>query len=230
MNQGIASLHKILKDESRQQILLNLGEKGNQTYSDLMTSQGFTSTGKFNYHLKILNGLVSKNQDGLYYLTEKGRLAIRLLEEFGEKKNDPQQDAFVPRGFYIFSGLFLTFMLNLFFGLYVIKIDLYQVSPYAFAVSGVIFLIIGERARRRKTMSRSENLRLAVKITAIFAGVFAGWVIVYYTGTWLFDSEYWLLPNLVIGLILGGSIGGSIGYLSYKRSKFSKPIHYTPFS
>jgi hypothetical protein len=225
MNQGIASLHKILKDQSRQRILLILNEKGNQTYTDLMTNQGFTSTGKFNYHLKILNGLVSKDQDGFYFLTEKGNLAIRLLEEFGEKKNAPQQEVFVPRGFYVFSGLFLTFMLNLLFGFYVISIDLYKVLPYTFAVSGVVFLVIGERARRRKTMSRCENLMLGVKITAIFAGVFVGWVIVYYTGSWLFDFKWWILLSLVIGLIFGGYVG----YLSYKKSKFSKMIYYNPF-
>ena len=49
-----------------------------------MSALEITSTGKLNYHLKMLNGLVEKNQDGLYLLTEKGKLAIRLMEEFCE--------------------------------------------------------------------------------------------------------------------------------------------------
>jgi hypothetical protein len=212
MSNGIASLHKILKDETRRKIVITLNERGSQTYTDLMNSQGITSTGKINYHIKMLDGLVAKNQDGLYSLTEKGKLAIRLIDEFCEKKNNTQE-AFVPRGFYIFTGLFLTFLLNLFFGLYVIKMDLYVLFPYVFVFSGAVFLVMGERARRRKTMSRCENQMLGVKIIAIFAGVLAGWIIVYYTGNSLFGL-WWIVASFVIGSILGGLIG----YLVYKKS------------
>ncbi|NLF89304.1 hypothetical protein GX563_10845 [Candidatus Bathyarchaeota archaeon] len=210
--------------------MLILNGEGSHTYTDLMNGQGFTSTGKFNYHLKMLNGLIAKNQDGFYFLTEKGKLAIRLLEEFGEKRNKRQEDSFIPRSFYIFSGLFLTFMLNLFFGFYVIRIDLNLLSPYVFAVLGAVFLVIGERARRRKTMSRCKNQMLGVKVIAIFAGAFVGWVIVYFSAEyllgdikpWIFDLEWGVkfnwLPMSFIGLI----IGSLVGYGIYKWSKFSK--------
>ena len=42
------------------------------------------STGLLNYHLKVLSSLIAKNESGQYLLTEKGKLASRLLMEFPE--------------------------------------------------------------------------------------------------------------------------------------------------
>lgn len=84
MTAGLAELHKILKDETRNRILLLLNEKGSLSYSDLMDTLGIVSTGTLNYHLKILGDLLAKNELGHYVLTEKGKLASRLLIEFPE--------------------------------------------------------------------------------------------------------------------------------------------------
>lgn len=84
MTSGLAALHKILKDETRSRILLLLNEKGSLSYSDLMDTLGIVSTGTLNYHLKILGDLLAKNDLGHYFLTEKGKLASRLLIEFPE--------------------------------------------------------------------------------------------------------------------------------------------------
>jgi hypothetical protein len=84
MSSGIASLHKVLKDETRQKIIRLLQEKGSLSYVDLMKALGITNTGKMNYHLKVLGDLLSKKEDGQYALTEKGTLASRLLLEFPE--------------------------------------------------------------------------------------------------------------------------------------------------
>ena len=40
-----------------------------------------TNTGKLNYHLKTLNDLVAKNDQGAYMLTERGKAAAELLEK-----------------------------------------------------------------------------------------------------------------------------------------------------
>lgn len=84
MSSGIASLHKVLKDETRQKIILLLQEKGSLSYVDLMKALGITNTGKMNYHLKVLGDLLSKREGGQYALTERGTLASRLLLEFPE--------------------------------------------------------------------------------------------------------------------------------------------------
>jgi hypothetical protein len=87
MKSALGSLHKILKDETREKIVLLLKEKGNQSYMDLMKSLKIKSTGKMNYHLKILNDLITKTPKGEYILTEKGKLAARLLDEFTEENS-----------------------------------------------------------------------------------------------------------------------------------------------
>ena len=90
MSSGLASLHKILKDETRRKIVLLLNEKGSLSYTDLMDTLEIVSTGTLNYHLKILGDLLTKNETGHYMLTEKGKLASRLLIEFPEPDNELQ--------------------------------------------------------------------------------------------------------------------------------------------
>jgi hypothetical protein len=85
MGSGLDSLHKILKDETRRKIVLLLNEKGALSHTDLMEELGFLTTGLLNYHLKQLDNLLTKDADGKYTLTEKGKLATRLLTEFPEQ-------------------------------------------------------------------------------------------------------------------------------------------------
>ncbi len=87
MSAGLDSVYKILKDETRRKIVLLLNEKGSVNYTDLMVALGISSTGTLNYHLKILGELLTKNGGGQYVLTEKGKLASRLLLEFPEEDN-----------------------------------------------------------------------------------------------------------------------------------------------
>jgi hypothetical protein len=88
MSSGLASLHNILKDETRRKIVLLLNEKGALSYTDLMNALEIANTGKLNYHLKVLNDLILKRENGHYVLTERGALASRLLLEFPEATSD----------------------------------------------------------------------------------------------------------------------------------------------
>lgn len=83
-------LLKILKDETRRKIILLLDKKGSLSYSDLMETLEFGSTGTLNYHLKVLGDLLVKNETGQYMLTDKGKLASRLLTEFPEQNKQLQ--------------------------------------------------------------------------------------------------------------------------------------------
>jgi uncharacterized protein YneF (UPF0154 family) len=85
MSAGLDFLHKILKDETRRKIVLLLSEKNALSHTNLLDELGFLSTGRLNYHLKQLDGLLTKTADGKYTLTEKGKLAVRLLTEFPEQ-------------------------------------------------------------------------------------------------------------------------------------------------
>jgi len=84
MSLSADSLHKILKDKTRRKILLLLNEKNGLSYVDLMKALEINNTGRMNYHLKILGNLISKDENGRYMFTEKGKLATRLLQEFPE--------------------------------------------------------------------------------------------------------------------------------------------------
>jgi hypothetical protein len=78
-----------MKDEARRRIVLLLHEKGALSYVDMMKSAEVTSTGKMNYHLKVLGGIITKTAEGQYTLTEKGKLASRLLLEFPQENMQP---------------------------------------------------------------------------------------------------------------------------------------------
>ncbi len=84
MSSAIASIHKILKDKTRRKIVLLLHEKGSLSYTELLNELGIDSTGKLNYHLKVLDDLLAKGTDGCYVLTEKGKVAVQLLTDFPE--------------------------------------------------------------------------------------------------------------------------------------------------
>jgi predicted transcriptional regulator len=84
MTTQIGNLHKVLKDQTRRNIILLLNSKTALTYTELMEEMGFTTTGLLNYHLKALGDLVAKNEAGQYVLSEKGKVASRLLMEFSE--------------------------------------------------------------------------------------------------------------------------------------------------
>ncbi|MCW4014840.1 MAG: hypothetical protein NWF06_00550 [Candidatus Bathyarchaeota archaeon] len=68
--------------------MLSLNSSDTLSYMELMNILKITNTGRFNYHLKILNELIEKRKDGKYCLTEKGRQAIAFLE------NHPQAAKF----------------------------------------------------------------------------------------------------------------------------------------
>ena len=77
-----SSLHNTLRDATRRRILDLLSKRGTLTYTDVMTLLAITNTGRLNYHLRALNGLVAKEADGRYTLTEKGQLASSMLKTF----------------------------------------------------------------------------------------------------------------------------------------------------
>jgi DNA-binding transcriptional ArsR family regulator len=88
MSSGIASLHKILKDKTRQKIISLLNEKNKLSYTELMDATQAGSTGRLNYHLKVLANLITKNEAGQYSLTEKGKVASKLMLEFPSDDDD----------------------------------------------------------------------------------------------------------------------------------------------
>jgi DNA-binding transcriptional ArsR family regulator len=80
-----SSLHKILSDTTRRNILELLAEKEALSYTEIMALLQVTNTGRLNYHLKALGTLISKDDQGKYHLTERGKLSVNLLQTFPER-------------------------------------------------------------------------------------------------------------------------------------------------
>jgi DNA-binding transcriptional ArsR family regulator len=108
MTSTIDSLHKILKDETRRKIIRELSEKGSLTYTDLMESLNIVSTGTLNYHLKVLGNLLEKDEAERYVLSEKGKLAYRLLTEFPEQNGSTLNKRRRLKVIWVFCSVILT--------------------------------------------------------------------------------------------------------------------------
>jgi hypothetical protein len=67
-----------------------------------------SSTGKLNYHLKILGDLIGKDQNGRYTLTEKGLMIAQLLQKFPERKPQPTTLSMADATVIGFIGMALT--------------------------------------------------------------------------------------------------------------------------
>jgi hypothetical protein len=159
MSAGIASLHKVLKDETRRKIIILLSDKGSLSYVDLMKELQITSTGKINYHLKILSNLLTKNEAGQYTLTEKGTLASRLLLEFPEGNNELRTKKIWWRRFWVVAILLQAVWLSIFLALYFLgSIDFYHMALSLVGfTSGIIFLYFFYRMIRPINQRESKK-------------------------------------------------------------------------
>lgn len=220
MSQGIASLHKILKDETRQKIITLLNEKGNLSYSDLMEATDVLSTGLLNYHLKVLGDLLQKNENGLYLLSEKGQLAYKVLTEFPANQPKPVDK----RIWAIFTiGSVTIAILNGYF----LNIPVERTA----LVVTILLLTTGFAFYIRINPSTSGNRVFFIAVGAFCIG-FVFWFIV--TSIILFSGLRWEIirttgnigddfvatANLAICWIVGGFIGDWIG----KRRNYIIPV------
>jgi DNA-binding transcriptional ArsR family regulator len=90
----IPRLGKTLSDETRLEILQVLRQDGPMSYVDLLNTLKITNTGRLNYHLKVLADLVKKDgSDGRYGLSEKGVVALELLDRF-QRRTDGMTPGF----------------------------------------------------------------------------------------------------------------------------------------
>jgi hypothetical protein len=115
-----SSLHKILSDTTRRSILELMAEKEALSYTEIMALLQVTNTGRLNYHLKALHALISKDDQGKYHLTERGKLAVNLLQTFPErtavdsKKHQSGLRTVVVVGLLLVGILLISFAVGLF--------------------------------------------------------------------------------------------------------------------
>jgi hypothetical protein len=231
---GLSTLHKTLKDPTRQKIILALSERASLSYTDLMTTLQIDSTGKLNYHLKILNGLISKDADGRYFLTAKGKTAAQLLRQFPDVDKRRLQ-------FWIVAGLAqAAFLIS------VIALYYFNYTSFAAMVQG---LIVGTftmvltyllyKAQGVQLVHGSSTEHHAIQVAYITGGACIAGLIVFLGGAFLLGEVPRLLSRpplltgvwaswfLVIAFIIAPTIGGATGYLRGKKRGFQK-IDYGP--
>jgi hypothetical protein len=245
MSTGIDSLHKILKDETRRKIILQLHEKSSLSYVDLMKALGITNTGKMNYHLKILNDFLLKREDGQYMLSEKGEFACRLLLEFPEKMNQTQTEAKLPRWFLIVAGIVAAVFVTGFSTLYIRGIIDFvrMMASLLIVISALVILIVSDKVRKISGKWSPQHQSLGRKILYTSFGALTGATIFVTVGSLLLFGFETLLQSagirfvlfpvawwLIISFVLGPILGSFVGYLLYKRSRYSKSTYYDPFA
>lgn len=212
MSQGIASLHKILKDETRQKIISLLATRGSLSYTELM-EQLDVLTGILNYHLKVLGDLLQKNNSGQYSLSDKGQVAYKVMTEF--PNNQRQLDKRTYKVWIIlFSAVVIVTLLNGYFMVVNIQrtilILAIQVLSFAFA-----FYI-------RLKPSRSGNRAFFIAIGAIGPGfvfwflltsliMFSGLRLTIITSAGSIGDNFTVFATLIICWIAGGFVGDLLG-------------------
>ncbi len=85
-----------LNHEIRREILQLLTQKA-MTYTQLMENFTLTS-GKLNYHLKLLTGFIQKQEDGMYACTKLGKRIFTLLENFRSSIQD-EDKSFIKKAY-----------------------------------------------------------------------------------------------------------------------------------
>jgi DNA-binding transcriptional ArsR family regulator len=235
MSDGLASLHKILKDETRRKIVLLLNEKGSLSYTELMETLGFVTTGLLNYHLKVLGDLLAKNENGWYILTEKGKLALKLLLEFPEAKvNGSSGKPTWWRKFWIAVAAITTvaviLRLTMYFLGYIDLTGLYQSALWIVASICIAYTI---QRITREVLSKKTQLLLN-KIAYTMLGVWLGWVASFF-GVILLVLLSRYLGGPELGRIEGGGelwiaaivmlsvVGGVWGYRFGRKRGFRRP-------
>ncbi len=234
MNSGIASLHKILKDETRQNIVLQLNEKGILSYTELMDNLGFLTTGLLNYHLKVLDDLIAKNDDGKYALTERGKLAAKLLVEFPENVVAQNRVPTWWRKFWLGVGAvtvgFLALNFSLYFLGYIDQPKLYQCLLWNVAAIAIAYMI---QHMTRDVLSKRVQL-LMDKVAYTMLGVWVGLLLAFFgmiaailvsrslngpdIGRMEGGGEIWIALTASL-MILGGKWGYGFG----KKRDFKRP-------
>jgi len=78
--ENVSRILVVLSNPLRREILLNLSEKGECSFTDLMNALG-VDTGKLSFHIRNLEGFLEQTPTGKYKLSKAGENALRLIRD-----------------------------------------------------------------------------------------------------------------------------------------------------
>jgi hypothetical protein len=175
------SLFRVLKDSTRQRMLLLLQNEQPLTYVELMSQSKVSNTGRFNYHLKILADFLEKGDDGKYRLTEKGSHVAQLLTNgpawnMNENKKANLRNI-VLIGTFGFALIFLNpAILENFLGIPLV-VGLWPsilTALYVFLVPGAfMWFLCNKRSKNHEIQNLIRAPLFSVLLLACFVGIFA---------------------------------------------------------
>lgn len=214
--------------------MLLLNDKGSLSYTEIMNSLEINNTGRINYHLKILDNLVEKNELGYYALTEKGRLALRLLQEFPEEQHEQKMESL--RRKILFAIFFQVAWITAIIALYFIGvIDIIWVArSITFLIAYTIFSYLIYLTQKTRSKPGSVEDTLSMKIVYTSGGIGLALCIAFFgvgvvfrilsdlLGEPLLQTVFWSEWYLVFSLLIMPITGGFIGYLLGKRKGFKR--------
>jgi hypothetical protein len=234
MSAGIGTLPKILKDQTRRQAIELLKEHGALTYTELMDALNIVSTGTLNYHLKVLGDLLTKNDSGQYILSDKGEIALRMLQLF-PAENDVQLRKRRQKQFWITAAIgqviYFASALSLYSLGYLNIGNLVTYTIWFFG--GLVLAYLGYRMQDKPLVLGSEDERRRFKIVYPMAGATAGLAIGFFGPVIISAISFGLGgPNLIANadaedalliITVAVALGAVLGYWMGKRKDFRKP-------
>lgn len=214
MEKRLSSLHKILKDETRQKIIVLLNKKGDLSYTELMDCLEVVSTGLLNYHLKVLADLLTKDENGRYSLTEKGIIAYKVMTEFSANQTQPiDKRAYKAWIVFTIASVLLVALPGYFFNL-PLERTLIVIATVLIANAFAIYI--------RIKPSNSGNRLFFIFVGASVLGFLLWGMVIFFmnntgisgnivTSTGKTGSYFSWIMSLIICWIIGGFIGDLIG-------------------
>jgi len=78
--EGVSRILSVLSHPLRREILSNLSQKGECSFTELMNALNI-DTGKLSFHIRSLNGFLEQTPTGKYKLNKIGENGVKLLED-----------------------------------------------------------------------------------------------------------------------------------------------------
>lgn len=231
MNSGLSSLYKIIKDENRQNIITLLNQKGSASYTELLEASETGSTGLLNYHIKVLGDLITKNENGQYLLSEKGKVALSVLLNFPAeadmvRKRRAQKIywSLLAVGQVVFLASFVVLH---FLGL----VDSIQLIEAAMSFPfGVLMSYFGYKMMVNPPPLGSDRMKKRMRIAYPLGGAWLGFALAFFMVGLLLAMfarpllrYFWTDEYFVFTVVVAPVLGGVWGYWVGKRNGFNKP-------
>jgi len=146
--EGISRILIVLSHALRREILLNLSEKGECSFTDLMNALN-VDTGKLSFHIRSLAAFLEQTDAGKYKLSKVGENAIRLirdLEAWAVEVDIAKKTSMLPLA--AFKKRAFAFLIDfaIIFAVFLALPDAFSLltkgPSYLFDINGILFSLV----------------------------------------------------------------------------------------